>query len=72
MGCRTAGIGCVDCKQPLIDAILKEQKEIAQRADEYSQDPTLVKNIIADGCERARDTAEETMDEVRHAMSIDY
>ena len=71
-GCRTAGIGCIDCKQPLIDAILKEQKEIAQRADEYSQDPTLVKNIIADGCERARDTAEETMDEVRHAMSIDY
>jgi tryptophanyl-tRNA synthetase len=71
-GCRTAAIGCVDCKQPLIDAILSEQKDIAQRANEYSHDPTLVKNIIADGCERARDTAEETMDEVRRAMSLDY
>jgi tryptophanyl-tRNA synthetase len=71
-GCRSASIGCLDCKQPLIDAILKEQAHNAGRASQYTEDPTLVKNIIADGCERARDSAAETMKEVRQSMGLNY
>lgn len=71
-GCRTASIGCVDCKQPLIDSLLKEQKEIAERAKPYVEDSTLVRNIIADGCEKARETAGETMEQVRSTMNLDY
>jgi len=71
-GCRSAAIGCLDCKQPLIDALLVEQREIAERAQAYIEDPTLVRNIIADGCEKARETADETMEQVRSSMNIDY
>ncbi|MFT5572310.1 MAG: tryptophanyl-tRNA synthetase [Cryomorphaceae bacterium] len=71
-GCRTAAIGCVDCKQPLIEALLVEQREIAERAQPYIEDPTLVRSIIADGCEKARETAEETMEQVRSSMHLDY
>lgn len=71
-GCRSASIGCIDCKQPLIDEMLKEQIEIKQRAEPYIDDPTLVRNIIADGCERARETADETMEHVRSCMNLDY
>ena len=71
-GCRTAGIGCVDCKQPVIDGILKEQIPMRERAQQYLDDPTLVKNIIADGCEKARDMARETMRDVREAMGLQY
>lgn len=71
-GCRTAGIGCLECKQPLIDAVLKEQAPIHQRAEEYIANPDLVKNIINEGCEAARDVARDTMEEVRHAMGLVY
>lgn len=71
-GCRTAKIGCLDCKQPLIDAILKEQKEILDRSQQYTDDPTLVRNIIADGCERAREVAEDTLEEVRSSIGLVY
>ena len=71
-GCRSAGIGCVDCKQPLIDALLKEQESILERAQPFIEDRTLVRNIIADGCERARETADETMEQVRSVMNLDY
>ncbi len=71
-GCRSAGIGCLDCKQPLIDAILKEQEPIHQRADEYLENPDVVKNIIHEGCEKAREEARDTMDEVRQAMGLVY
>lgn len=71
-GCRNASIGCIDCKQPLIEALLAEQAEIKQRAEPYIDDPTLVRNIIADGCERARETADETMEQVRSCMNLDY
>jgi tryptophanyl-tRNA synthetase len=71
-GCTTAGIGCLDCKQPLIDAINREQEPIRQRAQPFLDDPTLVRNIVADGCERARKLAEETMRDVRGAMGLDY
>jgi len=71
-GCRSAGIGCIECKQPVIDAVLKEQEPMRERARMYEEDPQLVKNIIADGCEKARKLAQETMRDVREAIGIDY
>jgi tryptophanyl-tRNA synthetase len=71
-GCRSAGIGCLECKQPVIDAILKEQEPMRERAQVYLDDPQLVRNIIADGCEKARKLAQETMRDVREAMGLDY
>jgi tryptophanyl-tRNA synthetase len=71
-GCTTAGIGCLECKQPVIDAIIREQEPIRERAQRYLDDPQLVRNIVADGCERARKRADETMKDVRSAMGLDY
>jgi tryptophanyl-tRNA synthetase len=71
-GCRSASIGCLECKQPVVDAVLKELKPIQERAAEYSRDLLAVKNIIADGCDRARNVAEETLAEVRSAMGLGY
>jgi tryptophanyl-tRNA synthetase len=71
-GCRSAGIGCLECKQPVVDAVLAELAPIRERAQRYLDDPTLVKNIVADGCEKARDLAQETMREVRDAMGLNY
>jgi tryptophanyl-tRNA synthetase len=71
-GCRGASIGCIECKQPVIDAVLVELKPIQERAAEYAADPTLVKNIVADGCEKARKMARETMRDVREAMGLGY
>jgi len=70
-GCRSAGIGCLECKQPVIDAVLAELKPIQERAREYEEQPEVVQNIINEGCETVRDVARETMDEVRHVMSLD-
>ncbi len=71
-GCRSAGIGCIDCKQPVINAVLEELRPIQERAREFEQQPELVRSIIAEGCEAARDQAQETMEEVRQAMGLDY
>jgi tryptophanyl-tRNA synthetase len=71
-GCTSAGIGCIDCKQPVIDGVLMEQRPMRERAQLYLDDPTLVKNIIADGCEKARRLANETMRDVREAMGLTY
>ena len=71
-GCRSAAFGCLECKQPLIDAVLAEQGPMRERGQRYLDDPTLVKNIIADGCEKARGLAGETMREVREAMGLAY
>jgi tryptophanyl-tRNA synthetase len=71
-GCTTAGIGCLECKQPVIDAILAEQQPMHERARMYEEDPTLVRNIIADGCEKADKLAQDTMRDVREAMGLDY
>ncbi|OGS92890.1 MAG: tryptophan--tRNA ligase, partial [Gallionellales bacterium RBG_16_56_9] len=67
-GCKSAGIGCIECKQPVIDAVLEEQRPMRERAQMYLDDPALVRNIIADGCEKARKLAAETMRDVREAM----
>ncbi len=71
-GCRSAGIGCLDCKGPLIDSILKEQSPIRERAREYQEDTETVRGIISEGCEAARGIARETIREVRQAMGLEY
>jgi tryptophanyl-tRNA synthetase len=71
-GCRSAGIGCIECKQPVIDGVLKELKPIRERALEYSEDIDAVRTIVDEGCEKAREVARETMEEVREAMGISY
>jgi len=71
-GCRSAGIGCLECKQPVIDAVLQEQKPIHERAQMYLDDPTLVRNIIADGCEKAQKLAQETLRDVKQVMGLNY
>ena len=71
-GCRTAGIGCVDCKQPVIEAVLKELAPIRERALDYINDPKMVQNILNDGAEAASEVAQDTLEEVREAMGLDY
>ena len=71
-GCRSAAIGCIECKQPVIDGVLLEQNPMRERAQQYLDDPTLVRNIIADGCEKARKLANETMRDAREVMGLDY
>ncbi|KXW58597.1 tryptophan--tRNA ligase [Ferrovum myxofaciens] len=71
-GCRTAGIGCVQCKQPIIEQVILELRPLRERAQLYQEDPTLVRNIIADGCERARRLACDTLRDVREAMGLVY
>ncbi|RMD79749.1 MAG: tryptophan--tRNA ligase [Gammaproteobacteria bacterium] len=69
-GCTTAGIGCLECKQRVIDAVLAELGPIQERIRELEEDPALVRAVVEEGCERARDAARETMDEVRQAMGL--
>ena len=71
-GCTSAGIGCVDCKNPLIDAVLEEQQPIRERAEQYEENPELVKGIVAEGCDKARQVAKGTLEEVRSAMGLSY
>ncbi len=71
-GCTTAGIGCLECKQPVIDAILAEQKPWRERAEAYLADPKRVHWIVEVGTERARTAARETMREVREAVGLAY
>lgn len=71
-GCRSAGIGCLECKQPVIDAMLREQAPWRTRAQPYLDDPQRLRDIVADGCERARKVADETMHDVREAMGLNY
>ncbi len=71
-GCTTAGIGCLECKQPVIDSVLAELAPIQERARELEQDVGQVKAIIHEGCEAARDVARETLEEVRQAIGLKY
>ncbi len=71
-GCGSAGIGCIECKQPVIDAVVAEQEDMRERAKPYVEDPGLLRNIIADGCERARKLAQDTMRDVRESMGLNY
>ena len=71
-GCITAGIGCLECKQPIIDAILREQQPMFERAEKYLSQPKLVRDIVDAGTEKARITARATMHDVRAAMGLNY
>ncbi|MDB6001100.1 MAG: tryptophan--tRNA ligase [Rhizobacter sp.] len=71
-GCTTAGIGCLDCKQPVIDAIIAEQQPWIERAEPYIANPGRLREIVDAGTERARTVARETMREVRDAMGLHY
>jgi len=71
-GCTTAGIGCLECKQPVIDAIKKEQEPWRERAEPYLTNPKHVHWIVEVGTERARTVARETMRDVREAIGLRY
>jgi tryptophanyl-tRNA synthetase len=71
-GCRTAGIGCLECKQPVIDAMLVEQAPWRERAQPFLDHPERLREIVADGCARARRVAQQTMHDVREAMGLGY
>ena len=71
-GCRSAGIGCIECKQPVIDGILKEQAPMRERAQKYLDNPQLVREIIAEGNAKASTLARETMRDVRASMGLSY
>jgi tryptophanyl-tRNA synthetase len=71
-GCRTAGIGCVECKGPIIDAVKAELIPIQERAEHYDNNPDMVKSIIQEGSEKARESARATMEDVRHVMGLGY
>ncbi len=71
-GCRSAGIGCLDCKGPVIEAVVAELKPMQERAAEFEAQPELVRRVIREGSEKARIVAQATMQEVRQAMSLDF
>lgn len=71
-GCTSAGIGCLECKQPVVEAVLAEQEPMRERAQQYLDDPSLVRAIVADGCDKARKLAQETMRDVREVMGLSY
>jgi tryptophanyl-tRNA synthetase len=69
-GCTSAGIGCLECKRPVIDAVVAELEPIQKAAEQYEKDPDLVRSIIAEGSEKARETAKETLHDVRVAVGL--
>ncbi len=71
-GCRSAGIGCLDCKAPLIEAVVAEQNEMRERAKQFEDDPGLVQSILLEGSEKARDVARETLEDVRAAIGLSH
>ena len=71
-GCRSAGIGCLDCKKPVIDAVVEEQRPLLERAMEYESNPDLIHAIIMEGADQARDAARDTLEVVRESMCVVY
>jgi len=71
-GCRSAGIGCLECKKPLVDVVVEQIGSIRARAQEFEESPDLVRGIINEGCEKARETARRTMTDVREAIGLEY
>ena len=69
-GCRSAGIGCLECKQPLIERIVEEVSGMRRRAQEFEDNPELVRSIVAEGADKAREAARQTLDDVRRAMHL--
>ena len=69
-GCRTAGIGCLDCKKPIIEKIVEEIRGMRKRAQEFEDQPELVRSIVTEGADKAREAARQTLDEVRRVMHL--
>ena len=70
--CTSAGIGCLECKQPVIDAVIAEQDQIIARAAPYEENPDMVRSLLIEGAEKAEDYARQTLTEVRQAMGLSY
>ncbi|TNF99566.1 MAG: tryptophan--tRNA ligase [Gammaproteobacteria bacterium] len=70
-GCKSADIGCIDCKGHIIQAVQDELAPMQERVKMYEQRPEVVMNIISEGVEQARDEAKKTMDEVNRAMGLE-
>jgi len=71
-GCTSAGIGCLECKKPVIEAVQAELEPIRRRAEDHLRNPDLVRTIVSEGCEEAREVARATLDEVRSVMGLQY
>ncbi len=71
-GCRAASIGCLDCKRPIIEAVQAELAPMRERAQEFIENPNMVRAVINEGTEAAREVARDTLDEVRQAMGLGY
>jgi tryptophanyl-tRNA synthetase len=69
-GCRTAGIGCLDCKAPVIEKVVAEITAMRKRAQEFEENPELLRNIVSEGADKAREVARQTLDDVRRAMHL--
>ena len=70
-GCKSAGIGCLDCKNALLESLLPEQQAICKRALEYQNDPQSLRQVVQQGAEAAREVTRETLQDVRQAMGLD-
>jgi tryptophanyl-tRNA synthetase len=71
-GCRSAGIGCIECKSWAADAIVKILNPMQERRKKYEDNPSLAWDILDAGSARAREIAGATMHEVRCSMNLDY
>lgn len=71
-GCKSAGIGCLECKKPLIEKVLEEQRPIRERAKQYEENPELVRSILSEGTAKAREAAQGTLEEVRKVMGLSF
>ena len=71
-GCRSASIGCLECKKPVIDAVVVELAPIREKTKQYESNPDMVKSIMSEGSEKARDTARDTLQDVRQALGLNY
>ncbi|MEW6612360.1 MAG: tryptophan--tRNA ligase [Pseudomonadota bacterium] len=71
-GCTSAGIGCLECKQPIIDAVLAELAPMRERAESLAARPQYLREVVAAGQQRARIVAQETLAEVRRSMGLDF
>ena len=69
-GCKNAGIGCLECKKPVINAVIEELEPIQKEAEQYIKDPDMVRSIIVEGNETARNRAKETLAYGRAAMGL--
>ena len=71
-GCRSAGIGCIECKRPVIEGVQVELKPIQERAAEYENDRERVRKVLREGSEAAREVARETMRDVFEALHFTH